>query len=259
MINEILRKLGFTDKEIQVYVTILENVKIAPANIASITGIKRPTVYAICHELIKKGIITQDIEGTGGYFVALPPQHLNSIIEKEEGEINNKKKLIKEAISELQSIPKSKSYSVPRMRFVEEYNLKDFLYKNTPIWEKSMFKSGNHTWLGFQDHTLIENKDYRDWVDWDWKQSPPGMDLKLLTNDSEIEKHMQTRNYERRGIKFWKDNMTFTASNFVVGDYVVFMMTRNRPHYLVEIHDAVYAENMRALFSNLWNMIGEKQ
>jgi sugar-specific transcriptional regulator TrmB len=68
MIDETLKKLGFSDKEILVYLTILENGKVLPATISSITHIKRPTVYAIGKELVKKGIITQDVEGAGGYF-----------------------------------------------------------------------------------------------------------------------------------------------------------------------------------------------
>jgi predicted transcriptional regulator len=255
MIDETLKKLGFSDKEILVYLTILENGKVLPATISSITHIKRPTVYAIGKELVKKGIITQDVEGAGGYFVALPPQHLNTIVEKEERDIIAKKKIIKEAISELENVPKSKSYSVPKMRFIDEYNIKDFLYRQTPMWEESMIRSGDLTWWGFQDHTILETKEYVDWIDWYWKIGSEKIDLKLISNDSAIEAKMAEKKYPRRAIKFWKNEFKFTATNFIMGDYVVFFMTGQRPHYLVEIHDAVYAQNMRQVFRNLWEII----
>jgi hypothetical protein len=57
-------------------------------------------------------------------------------------------------------------------------------------------------------------------------------------------------------IKFWKKDFNFTATNGILGDYVILVMTKQRPHYIVEIHDAVYAENMRQVFRNLWDVIG---
>jgi sugar-specific transcriptional regulator TrmB len=252
MINELLKKLGFSEKEILVYLAILENGKIAPSRIASITKIKRSTVYAVGKELLKKGVVTEDISGHGGYFVALPPEHLGSAIKNEERMILEKKKVIKEALLELENIPKSKSYSVPKMRFIDEYNVRDFLYKQTPAWEESMSLTHHLTWWGFQDHTFVENKDYREWIEWYWSRAPKQYDLKLISNDSEIERKMETKKIDRRSIKFWKKDFKFTATTWILGEYVVFIMSKQRPHYLVEIHDAVYAENMRQIFKNIW-------
>jgi sugar-specific transcriptional regulator TrmB len=252
MINELLKKLGFSEKEILVYLAILENGKISPSRIASITKIKRPTVYAVGKELLKKGVVTEDVSGHGGYFVALPPEHLGSAIKNEERMILEKKKIIKEALVELENIPRSKSYSVPKMRFIDEYNVQDFLYKQTPVWEESMSLTHHSTWWGFQDHTFVENKDYREWIEWYWNRAPKQYNLKLISNDSEIEKKMQTKKIEQRSIRFWKKDFRFTATTWILGEYVVFIMSKQRPHYLVEIHDAVYAENMRQIFKNIW-------
>jgi hypothetical protein len=141
------------------------------------------------------------------------------------------------------------------MRFIDEYNIKDFLYRQTPMWEESMIRSGDLTWWGFQDHTILETKEYVDWIDWYWKIGSEKIDLKLISNDSAIEAKMAEKKYPRRAIKFWKNEFKFTATNFIMGDYVVFFMTGQRPHYLVEIHDAVYAQNMRQVFRNLWEII----
>lgn len=256
MIEDSLKKLGFTDKEIRVYLTVLENGKISPANIASMTGIKRPTVYSVGKELIKRGVITEDLHGSSGYFVALPPETLTEALEKEESAISEKKRAVKELIGELENLPRSKSYSVPKIRFVDEYNIKDFLYKQAPIWDKSMIQTKNTTWWGFQDHTLVENKDCIEWIDWYWAHAPKEIDLKVISNDSDIEKQMQKKNLERRMIRFWKKDFNFTATTLIVGDYVMLIMSRYRPNYIVEIHDAVYAENLRQVFKNLWETIG---
>jgi sugar-specific transcriptional regulator TrmB len=255
MIDESLKKLGFSDKEIQVYLAVLENGKISPAAIAKITKIKRPTVYAVGKELLKKGVITEDMKGPGGYFVALPPESLDGTIQKEERAIAEKKKITKELVGELSSIPRAKAYSVPKMRFIDEHNVRDFLYKQTPVWEESMSLSKNLTWWGFQDHTFVENKDFTEWISWYWGRASKEYDLKLISNDSKAEKDMQTKKLERRAIKFWNKDFNFTGTTWILGDYVIFIMSRQHPHYIVEIHDAVYAENMRQIFKNLWGII----
>ena len=255
MLSELLQRLGFTEKEIQVYLTVLENGKLVPALIASLTKIKRPTVYAVGKELVKKGVITEDLEGPGGYFVALPPENLEAAIKQEERAVLEKKRVAKEAIEELQSLPKSKSYSVPKMRFIDEYNVRDFLYKQTPVWEESMKREGETTWWGFQDHTFVEHKEFREWIEWYWKRAPKEYDLKLISNDSEIEEKMKSKNIERRIIKFGKETFKVTGTNWILGEYVVFVMSKQRPYYLVEIRDAVYAQNMREVFKKTWEDI----
>jgi hypothetical protein len=45
----------------------------------------------------------------------------------------------------------------------------------------------------------------------------------------------------------------FASTMWVMGDYVVTLATRIRPHSLVEIHDRMLAQNMRGIFKSLWN------
>jgi hypothetical protein len=35
------------------------------------------------------------------------------------------------------------------------------------------------------------------------------------------------------------------------------MVTHQRPHYLIEIHDSMMAESFRGIFKGIWNMIPE--
>jgi len=252
MIDQILKKLGLNDKEIRVYLTILEYGKILPARVAQITKINRTTVYATAKELLKKGVITEDIGEKSTYYVALPPEDLNQLITKEKSKLKEKEKLIKEAILELEILPKAKTYSIPKIRFIDEIDVKDFLYKQTPIWIESMKKT-NSTWWGFQDHTFVEQ--HQEWIDWLWKYAPQEIDLKLITNSSKIEREMTKKKIARRNIRFWKKDFKFTASQWIIGDYLIMIVTRQKPHYLVEIHDPVFAENMRELFRNLWEEI----
>jgi len=256
MLEEKLRKLDLSDKEVDVYMAVIKYGKMSPASINKITGIKRPTVYAVGKDLIKMGLIDADTSGTTTYYMAVSPESLSSIIDKDKRAIEDKEKIIAEIAEELKNIPQSKKRFVPKIKFVEyKENIEEFLYRQLPIWTKSITK-GELLWLGFQDHSFLEYEPYRKWVDFQWKNNREGIEVKLLTNDSKVEKEMKKVKLPLRHVKFWKGSLNFTASQWIAGDYSIILMTREKPHYLVQTHDPVYAQNMRELFKNLWTEIG---
>ena len=76
MLNQYLQQLGFGDKEIAIYLCIQENGKLSASDVARITKINRTTVYSVSKELIKKGVIQEDLGGSNRYYTALSPEEL---------------------------------------------------------------------------------------------------------------------------------------------------------------------------------------
>ena len=251
MINETLQQLGFSPKEIDVYLAVLKKNRILPADVAKATNLNRSTVYSIASELKKRGVLTEDLAGPVRYLVALPPEDLVQLAANDERDLQKKKKLIGEAVNELQSFVASAVYTPPKISFITQEEINAFLFKRSETWNKSALKI-DKTWWGFQDHTLVEN--YKEWIDWFWKNSfaADDIELKMLSNKSVTEKEMKNAGYERRQIKFWKHASEFTSSIWVIGDYLVMTMTRETPHYLVEINDKHLAQNMREVFRGIW-------
>lgn len=252
-LNETLKNLGLNEKQISVYLTVLQQGKISPANVAKITRINRTTVYSVAKELAEKGYISEDLGGTNSYLVAVPPDDLKYVIQKEEKKLETKKTLLEAAIRDLQSFTKNTKYSIPRITFVQEEDLETYLYKRSDEWHASIMKYDGILW-GFQDHTFAEN--YEKWIDWEWQiGGPKDLRLRLFSNESKIEEKNKGKGYNRRQIKYWKKGNTFTASVWVHGDYLILVATRERPHYLVEIYDVLLAHNMRVFFQGIWDEI----
>jgi len=253
MVQQLLKQLGFGEKEITVYIAILQKGKVSASEVAKITGINRTTVYSTAKELIKRGVISEDLGGSTRYLVALPLKDLKLLLEKEEKELEKKKSAVEKAIKELRTLAKDAKYSVPKILFVDEKNLEKHLFKQTKVWNNSVLKADG-VWWGFQDHTLV--KHYQKWIDSFWsKDVPKGIELKLLSNKSVVEKTMKTKKYSKRQIKFWSDTKQFTATTWVAGDYLIMVITNQRPHYLVEIHDATLAHNIREVFKGIWKKV----
>lgn len=253
MLENLLKELGFNEKEIQVYLAILKHGKVTPAHIARITGIKRPTVYSTVKELLEKGVIVEDLGEGQSFLLALPPEDLQNVIRRDEQKIEEKKRLVGKAIEELQEFAKKTPYTIPKIQFVYEEDLEKFLYKQAPLWNESVLLSDG-IWWGFQDVSFVGN--YQKWVDWFWsKHAPREVSLKLLSNQSEIEVEMAKRKYERRVIRYWDKAGKFTATTWVCGDYLILVSTAEHPHYLVQINDKVLAHNMREVFKGIWKSL----
>lgn len=252
MIEQQLKNLGFTDKEVVVYLALLRSGKTNPATLAKFTGINRTTVYSVAKELINRGVITEELGSKKSELLALPPGDLMVLAQREERQLAEKKRAIDAAIKELEIVAKQTKYSIPKITFVEEEELEEYLYKRTPEWNRSL-KEVDPTWWGFQDDTFVAS--YGDWIRWYWEEgTQPGIDLKLLSTETDIEKEMQAKGYTNRKIRFW-EGLTIDATTWINGDYVIMIVTNQRPHYLVEIHDATLARNQRAVFQRIWKSL----
>lgn len=251
--EELFRKLGFNDNERDVYLAVLKSGKISPNQVAKETDINRTTVYSIAKKLEKMGIIAQDLGQKVNYLVATPPDKLVSVFEKEEKKMTEKKKTAGELAKALASLASERHYSVPRIRFVEENDLEEYLYEAYPRWEQSV-TAGDNVWRGFQDDSFTSC--YEEWINWTWKKSRRNYQVEFFFNEADIEKRMHGMHSERK-MKVLPNDISFDSSFWTTGEYLLMAQTRVRPHYLVEIHDPVLARNQRELFKGLWALAPE--
>ncbi|HEX3100022.1 MAG TPA: helix-turn-helix domain-containing protein [Patescibacteria group bacterium] len=253
MINELLGQLGLSDKEISVYLAVQQQGKVTHANVAKLTKINRTTVYSVAKELIDRGIIAEDLGSSTTYLVAKPVRELVDSITREKQKIDKKALIAEKAVLELQSLVGQIKYSIPKVVFIAEDQLEDYLYKQTPKWNQSIHESKDLYW-GFQDASLI--KYYEKWIDWWWENNSSwGIELRLLSNES-AEK-IKKKQFPNRHIKFWQSSKDFTATTWINGDYIIMIVTNERPHYLIEIYDKVMAHNYRELFRGIWDTVPE--
>jgi predicted transcriptional regulator len=249
-VEELFRKLGINDNEREVYLSVLRAGKIAVNQVARETSINRTTVYSIAKKLESMGIVAIDYGQKISYLVAVPTSQLVGIFEREEKKLAEKKQIAIKLADELSSLASERHYSVPRIKFVEENDLEEYLYVAYPRWEESA-KGKENVWRGFQDDSFTTY--YEKWINWIWKRSRRDFDVEFFINESNIEKQL-TRKYGGRKMKILPNHISFDSSFWTTGEYLIMAQTRVRPHYLVEIHDEVLARNQRELFKGLWSL-----
>lgn len=248
-LEKALDQLGLSIKEKQVYTLVLQHGKIAPALIARKTGIQRTTVYSVAGELKNRGLIIEDLGSKTLYYLPAPESELEKVIKMDSEKLEKKKEGLKQLQETLKLFSDPKTFSIPKIRFIAEEDLEKYLYDTTPRWIESNL-ANDPTWWGYQDHTFVEK--YKDWIVWFWKKAPDGINVKLFSNNTSIESTMKTEKIHRREIRFWTGDTDFTGTMWIVGSYIIMIVTNQKPYYLVEIHDSVMAHNMREVFKKLW-------
>ncbi|MFH0891393.1 MAG: helix-turn-helix domain-containing protein [Candidatus Falkowbacteria bacterium] len=115
----VFKKIGLSDKEIKVYLSLLECGAVSVRGLAKLTGLNRGTVYDILKKLQEDGLVSFYHHDTKQRFVAEDPEKLNDIIGKQEREFFRTREKIKEAIPELRSIQDKGETSQPTTKFYE--------------------------------------------------------------------------------------------------------------------------------------------
>lgn len=248
MIEELLIQFGLTENEAVIFLCLNQHQKLNGARITATTHIKRATVYTVLRELVKKGLVIEDFGGATRYYSPIAPESLVILLQKQESELRNKKQLLSKIVQELHTLPSSKNFSIPKIRFIPELQLQDFLVNESEKWFKSGEKNDS-TWWGFQDASLLD--EYPQWPEYFFSKFSGKTKLKILTNKKPLELRLRKEFEDRREMKYIS-NEEFTATHVVIGDYILMIMTRQHPHYLIEIRDAVMSNNLREIFKRLW-------
>jgi len=104
VVQQILQKFGFSDKEIRVYLALLKHGPSPVRKIAAATEINRGTTYDILKSLKEQGLISYYHQATHQYFVAEDPERLNDLLNEKQRTLENARQELKAAIPVLRSM-----------------------------------------------------------------------------------------------------------------------------------------------------------
>lgn len=114
----IFKKLNLSDKEIKVYLTLLEYGAISVRSLSELANLNRGTAYDILKSLQEKGLATYFHHETKQKFVAEEPEKLIKLVADQEEELAKIKNNFQEIIPELKAL-QDKGESMPTAKFYE--------------------------------------------------------------------------------------------------------------------------------------------
>lgn len=116
--NQILEKLGFSEKEVAVYRAVLEHGPAPVRTIATISAVNRGTTYDILKSLMEQGLVSYFHQEKKQYFVAEHPEKLLTVIDARAAGLEAAKGEVALIIPELASLL-SRAQEKPVVKYYE--------------------------------------------------------------------------------------------------------------------------------------------
>ena len=86
---EILRKLGMTQNEVEVYLTLLNSGELSVNEIGTKSGLHRQVCYDALDRLLEKGFVSYIVKNNKKFFKPLQPEKILDYLEEKKLEINS--------------------------------------------------------------------------------------------------------------------------------------------------------------------------
>ncbi len=131
-----LSSLGLSDKEIQVYISLLELGESSVQKITDRSELNRVTVYPVLKSLIEKGFVSKFLMDRKSHFKAIKPSQILDIIKEKE-------ELIKESLPKLNAISHSINSQTTVELFKGSRGISAVLEKLYSGDEKELYAYGN--------------------------------------------------------------------------------------------------------------------
>jgi sugar-specific transcriptional regulator TrmB len=248
--EEHFRKIGFNEKEQNVYTLLVKHGKSSVSSLSKICKIPRATLYSTLESLLQKGVISREPIRGSKLFTANGLSAIDRMVEVAKEEIVEKEKSAKILVEMLSKNFSSMSHALPRLQIFEgKNNVENMLYEYLPLWRRSYASLGNNTLWGYQDPTFVDN--YQKWHKFLWETMQAEEKIKLFSNSDSLNQEV-SRGIQNREVKPLPKGTNFSSSIWIYGEYIVMGITNVEPHYVVQMKDPMLSSNLRTIFELLW-------
>lgn len=253
-IYDILKEYGLDDKEIIVYLALVEGGELNAYSLAKVTGIHRSTTYAIIERLLTKGFIT-DIQKDEKIFYS--SVEIGKLVSK----VREKEQLLNSLIPELEKI-KTKSTSRVRV-FESKESQKQFGFNLINQVKKGVVReifiiSGGQAKFVSPEKENTENENSEMFLERELKLLSKQVSLKKVKIHAIWnEKFKGTellKIFEKLGENRFLKEIPTLATLIIFGEYVGYLFTMNNKPQVIEIQNKFIAEENQVYFSYLWKL-----
>ena len=239
--EEIFRELGFSEREIKVYLALLKlgQTKVGP--IATKTRLQHSKIYPTLEKLIDRGLVSFVIKGKTKYFQAHDPKLILNILKEKEQkviEILPKLQQMKEFSKEQQIATVYEGYNAIKSMF-------DMIVD-------SLDKNSYYYVFAFKEEYLSLELASRFLRNIHMRLSEKGIDDRLIAHKS-IKKEFKKNYADIKNIKLKFANLNLPLGLMIIDNKVINWVWGERPT-AVEITSTQIAQLYKKFFLEIWNI-----
>lgn len=233
-----LEYLGLDQKEVKVYLALLQLGSASVPKISTKANVKRPTTYLVIEELRKKGLVTLVPKPNKTIYTAQSPQQLME-------EQREREEIIREKMPELLAMYNSQKEK-PKISFFEgEENIVK-LYEEI-FKEKEVDIYGSINSLSLEAEKQLEKNLHL-------IKTNKSKVRELLQADSKSIKFQQKNNSEIHRIKIAPEKYKFSTDNLIFGNKLAIFSYKDTPQAVV-IESSDVVATYKSVFEILWKSV----
>lgn len=252
MLKNILKDLNFSNKETDVYLTLLELGSTTAGEIAKKADITRTTIYDILSSLLKKGLVNKYKKGAVTYFSALDPNRLLTYIDREIETTTEKLKKQKEEIQsilpELISRQNTKNEK-PKVQFFEGEKGMREAYEDTLTAQKVILAYANVQTM----HEGLPNF----FPTYYQRRSDADIFIRaILPRNKDSYERAEKDQKEKRQTRFLTEESSFSPEINIYNNKMLIVSWKEKMAIVIESKEL--ADFHRTIFEELWNKLPKK-
>ncbi len=237
--SDILKQLGLGDKEIAVYMGLLELGEASVLTISKKAGIKRPTTYLILDELKSRGLVSSTIKGKKTLFSAQHPQKILA-----EAELRVKQ--LQDVIPQFEAMM-HRSDDRPRVKIYEGKEALDRAYDDSFIVKGEILFMSNMDILQDVFARTLQKFDYS-------TLSPEFSSREIIVDTEGARKYASRVAGPYRKVRFMpKEFSPFSTDIGIFGNNAIITNVKQE-FFSVRIESKEIADAFRAMFEAMWQM-----
>lgn len=245
-----LLQLNLSEKEILIYLDILQNIEASILSISRNTGLSRGTVFDIAEKLKLKGFITEIKKGKKRrLIIESPTNQFYTILDKKHRELQKSKKLVEDILPVIKALNANDDFK-PQMKV---YSGVSGFQK---VWD-DILRCREKSFLSIaRMETFIEFAGEKFLDDLQERKKKAGISSRAINEYSEPAKIMQQKDakYNRKTLLAPKE-FKFPTTEIIYDDKIA-MFSTAKENIILVIESKDISETHRVYFEMLWRMLG---
>lgn len=252
MDTKLLKNIGLTDLEIDVYFTLLKIGQSSAKSVSRGAGKHRTNVYDALDKLMKKGLVSYTMQGDMKIFNATEPKRLLLYVKDKKQELEKQEGMVKKLITELESIKQYKHSEAQIQIFQDKEGLRSFYEKLINV-----AKSGDSFYIIGTTEKITGILKY--YV----LNATKLVSLRNIKGRMIVSKGMLTDKQMKRAMSFAKLNLKviprklLTPTAIILFKDYISLFNYTREPFVILIKNEKIAYTYKRYFEGIWG-IGEK-
>jgi len=247
-INQLLENLGLTDKEPDVYITLIKTPGAQPASIiAQKLSMNRTTVYKILINLSKIGLVTKTMKhGITCFLAEEADKQIENLFFEKKAKLNKMNQQLIDILPMVKNLQKHKLLA-PKVRFYEGLEGVKRVYEDTLI--------AGDTILAFENVEPM-TQDLKKYIFDDYipRRAENNVSVQVITPENKDHKSVRKddKKFLRETRFFSQDILPIEIEINIYGDKTALFSYKKEEMFAVILESQAIANSLRAIFSFCW-------